>query len=221
MPSCKDLGSFSVFLTDKGFLFKEMKPSSNRQGILEKTDMIDGMNTTIPVLAELLDSIIEELGAKDRRQHERRMKELQIIENSSLKDEYVRQLLLDRLLSPIEQAQHEIQNRAKHAQWLAGIVVYYHQDHGLSEEQAHELARQLRLLAIQITNVESLHDLKFVYAVITIFVDKISVFKHKKREYRLEYSIRDKILNPLNTCIATERNFIRRIRTMEEQMSQS
>jgi hypothetical protein len=40
-----------------------------------------------------LDSIIEELGAKDRREHERRMKELQIIENSNLRDEYVQQLL--------------------------------------------------------------------------------------------------------------------------------
>lgn len=181
--------------------------------------MIDGFNPTVPILAGFLDSVIEELGAKDRREHERRMQELQLIESSNLRDEYARQLLLDRLLSPIEQAQHDIQNRAKHAQWLAGIVVYYYQDHGLAEDQAHELARQLRLLAIQITNVESLHDLKFVYAVVTIFTDKISIFKHKKREYRLEYSIRDKILNPLNTCIATERNFIRRIQLMEEQLT--
>ena len=135
------------------------------------------------------------------------MKELQIIENSNLRDEYVRQLLLDRLLAPVEKAQYDIQNRAKHAQWLADRVVYDYQYHGLIEEQAHELAQQLRLLAIQITNVESLHDLKLVYAAATVFTDKISIFKHEKREYSLVYSIRDKILNPLNTCIATQKNF--------------
>lgn len=148
--------------------------------------MVSGFNPTVPVIAGLLDSIIEELGAKDRREHERRMKELQLIESSSLKDEYARQLLFDRLLSPIEKAQYEIHNAAKHAQWLATVVIYYHQDHGLTEEESHELARQLRLLAIQITNVETLHDLKFVYAVATIFTDKMSVYKHKKREYRIE-----------------------------------
>ena len=177
--------------------------------------MID-FNMSVPVIAGLLDSIIDELGAKDRREHERRMKELQIIESSSLKDEYARQLLFDRLLSPIEKAQYEIQDAAKHAQWLATVIIFYHKDHGLTVEQAHELARQLRLLAIQITNVESLHDLKFVYAVATVFNDKISVFKHKERKYRIEYNVREKILNRLNSCIATERNFVRRVKLMEE-----
>lgn len=182
-------------------------------------DITTGASTPIPILPGLIDSIIEELGAKDRREHERRMKDLQIIENSSLKDEYVQQLLLDRLLSPVEQAQHEIQEVAKHAQWLAQMVVFYHRDHGLTEAQAHELARQLRLLSIQITNVETLHDLKLVYAVATMFTDAISIFKHSKLEYRIECSIREKMLNRLNTCIATERNFIRRIKLMSEQLA--
>lgn len=69
--------------------------------------MIPGVDTSVPIIAGLLDSIIKELGAKDRREHERRMKELEIIENSSLKDEYVRQLLLNHILYPIEQAQHD------------------------------------------------------------------------------------------------------------------
>jgi hypothetical protein len=179
--------------------------------------MIADANMSAPIIAGLLNSIIDELGAKDRRDHERQMKELQLIESSSLKDEYARQLLFDRLLSPVEKAQCEIQDAAKHAQWLATIIIFYHRDHGLTEEQAHELARQLRLLAIQITNVESLHDLKFVYAVVTIFNDKISVFKHKERKYRIEYNVREKILNRLNSCIATERNFIRRVKLAEEE----
>lgn len=162
---------------------------------------------SVPVIAGLLDLIIEEMGAKDRREHERRMKELQIIENSNLKDEYVKQLLLDRILYPIEQAQHDIQNAAKHAQWLSEIVLFHYKDHGLSEEQAYELSKQLKLLAIQITYADSLHDLKFVYAVVTMFNDKVSVFKHSKREYCIHYNIRHHILEKLNTCIATGNNF--------------
>lgn len=180
--------------------------------------MIAGFNMSVPVIAGLLDSIIDELGAQDRRNHERRMKDLQIIENSNLKDEYVRQLLLDRILYPIEKAQHDIQDTAKHAQWLAQIIVFYHREHGLTEEQAHDLAQQLKLLAIQITYVDSLHDLKFAYAVATIFSDKVSVFKHEKLEYRIDYNIREKILNRLNTCIATGNNF--KIREeLREQLS--
>jgi hypothetical protein len=181
--------------------------------------MITGINTSIPAIAGLLDSIIEELGAKDRREHERRMKELQIIENSSLKDEYVRQLLLDRILYPIEKAQHDIQNTAKHAQWLAEIVLFYYKDHGLTEEQAYELSKQLKLLAIQITHVDSLHDLKFVYAVITMFSDKVSVFRHEKREFCIGYNIRHNILNKLNTCIATGNNFKIREELIKGQLS--
>ncbi|MEB3356951.1 MAG: hypothetical protein VKK04_09510 [Synechococcales bacterium] len=162
---------------------------------------------SVPIIAGLLDSIIEEMGAKDRREHERRMKDLQIIENSNLKDEYVKQLLLDRILYPVEKAQHDIQNAAKHAQWLSEIVLFHHRDHGLNEEQAYELSKQLKLLAIQITQADSLHDLKFVYAVVTMFNNKVSVFKHSKREYSIHYNIRDHILNKLNTCIATGNNF--------------
>lgn len=103
--------------------------------------MISGIDMSVPMIAGLLDSIIEEMGAKDRREHERRMKELQIIENSNLKDEYVKQLLLDRILYPVEKAQHDIQNAAKHAQWLSEIVLFHYKDHGLTQEQAYELSK--------------------------------------------------------------------------------
>lgn len=153
--------------------------------------MILGIDMSVPIIAGLLDSIIDEMGAKDRREHERRMQELQIIENSNLKDEYVKQLLLDRILYPIEQAQRDIQNAAKHAQWLSEIIIFHYKDHGLNQEQGYELSKQLKLLAIQITHADSLHDLKFVYAVITMFNDKVSVFKHSNREYSIHYNIRD------------------------------
>jgi hypothetical protein len=135
------------------------------------------------------------------------MKELQIIENSNLKDEYVKQLLLDRILYPVEKAQHDIQNTAKHAQWLSEIVLFHYRDHGLTKEQAYELSKQLKLLAIQITHADSLHDLKFVYATITLFNNEISVFKHSKKEYSIHYNIRKHILKKLNSCIATGNNF--------------
>ena len=34
--------------------------------------MISGIDMSVPMIAGLLDSIIEEMGAKDRREHERR-----------------------------------------------------------------------------------------------------------------------------------------------------
>jgi hypothetical protein len=181
--------------------------------------MIENITNTVPVFAGLLDSIIEELGAKDRREHERRMKELQIIENSNLRDEYVQQLLLDRMLYPIEKAQHDIQTRAKHAQWLAHMITSQYKEHGLTKEQAIELSQQFRLLAIQITNIDTLHELRLVYAAVTMFVDRISFFKHKKFEESLEYSIRKKILNPLNTCIATQKNFELRLKMTHHQIT--
>lgn len=165
--------------------------------------------------AGLIEKIFDEIAAEDRRNHERRMKELQLIENSSARDEYARQLLLDRFLGPVDEAQHQIQNTAKHAQYLAEAVIVYHRDHGLTEQQAHELAGQFRLLAIKITHVESLHDLKLVYSLATLFAGQIGTFHHKDRKYRIDHSIRKNILNPLNTCIATERNFHRRIQFME------
>ena len=174
-----------------------------------------GIDVSGSGITGLLDSIIEEIGAKDRREHERRMKELQIIESSSLKDEYVKQLLIDRLLAPIEQAHHSIQNTAKHLQWLAPLVVLHHRDHGLTEEQSYELASQLQQLAILITNVDTLHDLKFVYAVTTLLTTKISRYRHRDLRFSIGDSIRRGVLEPLNTCIATQKNFEVRLKVAE------
>ncbi len=177
-----------------------------------------GFSTTAAVsFMGLVDKLMDELAAKDRREHEVRMKELQMIDNSNLRDEYVQQLLLDRFLGPIEEAQHVIQNTAKHAQYLAEVVIVYHADHSLTQEQAAELSKQLRLLAIKITQVESLHDLKLIYSVITLFTEQVSAFPHHDRKYRIDHSIRKQMLDSLNTCIATERNFRRRLQFMTGQ----
>lgn len=177
--------------------------------------MVTSLNPTVPVLSGLLESIIEELGAKDRREHERRMKELQIIENSNLRDEYVKQLLIDRLLAPIEKAHYDIQNTAKHLQYLAPLIVLHHQDHGLTEEQSYELASQLQQLAILITNIDTLHELKFAYAVTTLMTSKIYKFRHRDFKFSIGESIRKGVIEPLNTCIATQKNFEIRLKVAE------
>lgn len=176
--------------------------------------MYAGITSSVIGLSGLFETIINEVSAEQRRQHELKLKELTIIENSNMRDEFVAQLLLDRMLAPIESAQHDIQNAAKHAQWLAEIVNYYFHDHGLTEEQGHELAAQLRRMAIAITQAESLHDLKQIYAAVSLFADHVSAFKHKEKKYRLEHTMRHGVLNRLNTCIATEKNFQRRTALM-------
>ncbi|MEG3440123.1 hypothetical protein V0288_23540 [Pannus brasiliensis CCIBt3594] len=162
-------------------------------------------------IPKLLDTILSEVYAENRRKHEERMEELKIISDSKVRDAYAQQLLLDRFLAPVENAQHQIQNAAKHAQYMAEVVNYYHPDHGASKEEAREIARQFRLLAIKISQVDSLYDLKTIYQVATLFADQLSRFQHRDRKYCWERDVRQGILNPLNTCIALENNFQRRI----------
>jgi hypothetical protein len=165
-------------------------------------------------IPKLLDTILTEIYAENRRKHEERMAELQIISNSQLRDAYAQQLLLDRFLAPVENAQHSIQNAAKHAQYMAEVVNYYHHDHGCSQEQAAEISRQFRALAVKISQIDSLYDLKIIYQVVTVFTQQLSRFKHRERKYSWEREIRKGILDPLNTCIAIEKNFQRRVTLM-------
>jgi hypothetical protein len=143
-----------------------------------------------------------------------------MISNSQVRDAYAQQLLLDKFLAPVENAQHQIQNAAKHAQYMAEIVNYYYQDHGTSKEQAREIARQFRALAIKISQIDSLYELKIMYQAITIFSSQLSRFQHRERKYSWEREIRKGILDPLNTCIAVEKNFQRRIAFMTGEINQ-
>lgn len=165
-------------------------------------------------IAGLLETVFKEIHAENQRKHEKQMQELNIINNSQLRDDYVRQLLLDKFLFPIENAQHQIQNTAKHAQFLAEAINYYHQDHKLSKEDGQKISQQFRFLAIQLSSVDSLYELKVVYRAATLFAQYLSKFQHREREYSLERSIRKNILDPLNDCIAVKKNFQRRIDLM-------
>ena len=169
--------------------------------------MVLGSDQSVAMIARLLSTAIEEAGAKDRRQHELRIKELQIIENSDLRDEYVKQLMINRMLHPIEKAQLEIQDAAKHAQWLSEEILFKHDDHRLSLEEARELSKQLKLLAIEITHANTLHELKMAYSITTLFNHRVSKYLHAERKKSVHYEIRHGILNRLNSCIAAGNNF--------------
>jgi hypothetical protein len=172
--------------------------------------LLNPITACINPVSGLLEKLIDEAHAERRRKHEERMQEIAMIANSNLRDDYVQQLLLDKFLAPIEKAQHKLQDAAKHAQWLAEMVNYYHHDHGATQEQGKEISGQLRILATKITEVNSLYDLKIIYKAATLFTHELSSFKHNDRKYSLERSVRDGILNILNTCIAVENNFQRR-----------
>ncbi|HEY9803520.1 MAG TPA: hypothetical protein V6D25_24455 [Leptolyngbyaceae cyanobacterium] len=158
----------------------------------------------------VIEKILDQLQEEERRKHEQKLKELSIITDSKFRDQLAAELLMDKVLAPIEKAQFQIQDAAKHAQYMAEVIGYYYTDHGMNQEQASKLSSQFRLLAIQLTEVSSLHNLKLIYRAITLFLDQISVFKHRERKYSIEYEVREGILNRLNTCIANYENFQRR-----------
>lgn len=166
----------------------------------------------------MLGGIIGLLHQKKQQSHERKimkfrkeMMELQIIDNSNLRDQFVEQLLLDRFLAPIEKAQFKIQETAKQSQSLARLLGIYYKDHGIPKEKAPEICSEFRSLAIRLTKVESLEDLKILYEAITIFVQEISIYKHRENKYSIEYFVESKILHKLNDCIADYNNFQRRL----------
>ena len=172
-------------------------------------------------VAGLLQSIIDEERAKKQRQHERRMAEIKLIADSTMRDKYVEQLVLDKFLAPVEEAQYTIQNTAKHAQEMAEVIGYYYKDHNLTQEQAKEVCEEFRFLAMQITNVDSLYELNIIYNAATTLCIRLSEFKHKELKYSIERGMREHILNKLNTCIAVERNFYYRLYCMDIERGQT
>jgi hypothetical protein len=168
--------------------------------------MLDQVILGVNVIENILDKLQEE----ERRKHEQKLQELSIITDSKFRDQLAAELLMDKILAPIEKAQFQIQDAAKHCQYMAEVIGYYYADHGLTQEQASKISTQFRVLAIQLTEVSSLYNLKLIYRAITLFLDKISVFKHRERKYSIEHEVRHGILDRLNICIANYANFQRR-----------
>ena len=111
------------------------------------------MDLFISPLAGLLQTIIEESYKENQRKYEEKMAQINLIANSELRDSYVQQLLLDKFLAPIEKAQHDIQNAAKHSQYMAESVNYYYKHHGLTVKQARYISQQFRFLGIKLTQI--------------------------------------------------------------------
>ena len=168
--------------------------------------MLDHLFLGINLFSKILDQLQEE----NRREHERELRKLSIIADSNVRDQFAAELLMDKILAPTEKAQFQIHDAAKHAQYLAEVIGYHYADHGLTQEQAGEISTQFRFLATQLTDANSLESLKLVYKAITLFLDQISVFKHRERKYSIERAARHGILDRLNTCIANHENFQRR-----------
>ncbi|MGL5944087.1 MAG: hypothetical protein ACRC2S_27715 [Waterburya sp.] len=177
------------------------------------------MDLFISPIASLLQTLIQETHAENQRKHEEKMAEIKLISNSEFRDSYVQQLILDKFLYPIEEAQHQIQNAAKHAQYMAEAINYHYEDHNLTKSQATEVCQQFRFMAVQLAQVDSLYDLKLIYNAITMFGQRMADFKHRDREYSIERAIRKKILDRLGTCIAIENNFQRRISLMNNSQN--
>jgi hypothetical protein len=99
----------------------------------------------------VFDRIVEKSARKQQYNHEHKMKELEMISHSNLRDQYVYEMLLDKFLAPIAEAQNSIPNTAKHAQYLAEVLGYYYRDHNLSQEEAKIICSELRTRAVKIT----------------------------------------------------------------------
>ena len=166
-------------------------------------------------IGSLLKTIIEEAHAQEKRKHEEKMAEIKLIANSELRDSYAEQILLDKFLYPVEKAQHDLQNAAKHAQYMAESINYHYRHHGLTKEQGRDISAQFRFLAVKITQIDSLHDLKLIYEATTFFAHRLSESKHHDCKYSMENAVRKHILDKLGTCIAIENNFQRRLSFMD------
>ena len=168
--------------------------------------MLGEMFSGVSLFSKFLDQLQEE----DRRKHEQKLQELSIIADSKFRDQLAAELLVDKILAPIEKAPFKIQDAAKHAQYMAEVISYHYGDHGLTKKQASEICTQFRFLALQLTEANSLYDLKLIYKAATLFIAQISVFKNRERKYSIEREVREGILDRLNTCIANYENFQRR-----------
>ena len=167
------------------------------------------MDLFIPPIDNLLQTIIQETHTENQQRNQEKMAQIKLITDAKLRDSYIQQLLVDKFLIPIEQVQHEIQKAATHAQYMAEAVNYHYKDHHLTKEQGKEVSQQFRILAVQLSQVDSLYSLKITYKAVTIFAHCMANFQHKEKKYSIEREIRKHILERLGTCLERENNFQR------------
>lgn len=200
---------FTQYLNQLGLNELTSLDKNEKFVVSKETERDIKMNEVFYPITGLLETIICEIYVEVQHQYEQRLKEIQIICDPHIRDAYAQQLLLDKFLTPLENAQNQIQKAAKHAHYMAEVVNYYYQDHRASKEEAIEISRQFQVLAIKLVQINSLYDFKLIYQIVTLFSHQLSRFKHREQKYSWEREIRKGILEPLNSCMAVEKNFQR------------
>ncbi|MGI0482956.1 hypothetical protein ACN4EE_19500 [Geminocystis sp. CENA526] len=95
-----------------------------------------------------------------------------------------------------------IQETSQHSQYLSEVVITYYRDHNCSSSEADLLSVELKQLAISLSMIYTVHDLRKFYIVVTLFTHQISRFRHRERKYRWDYLIRKNMLDKLNDCLS-------------------
>ena len=95
-----------------------------------------------------------------------------------------------------------VQKVAKHSHYLAEMVITYYKNHQCSRQEAEQLSLELNQLAMEISLIRSVYDLRIMYKVVTLFTHQISRFQHRKSKYRWNKSMREKMVNVLNDCLS-------------------
>jgi hypothetical protein len=171
--------------------------------VLKNQENFPKNNDFYPVQG-LLETIIYEVYSEYNSKEEEKLKKANLISNQHLRDSYIKQLLSDQFIFLTDTVRSKIQNVVKHAHYIAEVVIYYHNDHGATQEEAKEISRQFQVLALKISQVQSLYDLKIVYQVVTAFSYHLSRFKHRERKYSWQREIRKGMLEPLGDCISQQ-----------------
>ncbi len=95
-----------------------------------------------------------------------------------------------------------IQETSQHSQYLSEVVITYYRDHNCPSHEADLLSTELKQLAISLSMIYTVHDLKKFYIVVTLFTHQISRFRHRERKYRWDYLMRKNMLDKLNNCLS-------------------
>lgn len=96
----------------------------------------------------------------------------------------------------------KIQETSQHSQYLSEVVITYYRDHNCPSSEAKLLSIELKHLAISLSMIYTVHDLRKFYIVVTLFTHQISRFRHRERKYRWDYLMRKNMLDKLNDCLS-------------------
>ncbi len=95
-----------------------------------------------------------------------------------------------------------IQETSQHSQYLSEVVITYYRDHNCPSHEADLLSTELKQLAISLSMIYTVHDLKKFYIVVTLFTHQISRFRHWEMHHRWDHLMRTNMLDKLNNCLS-------------------